>query len=139
MTRKLTSAFARVLTVITKNWFLEGSLGTSMCLYPILRFSFYFLISWNPKFQVVLQLENQLVFNIFYTRYQVPSHLRQNKLARKHSKLPKYYTDDCKPKWFVWVHLGNIRVSKNSFSFFFVDRFFSKFWVNSLFRLFLND
>ena len=54
-----------------------------MCLYPILRFSFYFLISWNPKFQVVLQLENQLVFNIFYTRYQVPSHLRQTKLARK--------------------------------------------------------
>ena len=45
----LISAFAKYLTVFAKVLYLKGRQITRLCLDPILRFYFYFLISWDPK------------------------------------------------------------------------------------------
>ena len=50
------------LTAITKKLFLEGRLGTSICLHPIWDFFLYFLVPWNPRSDGV---EIGLLINVF--------------------------------------------------------------------------
>ena len=66
-------------------------LDTSRCIRPNFKFSFHFLI---PKSQVFWQVVRELVYKVYYSRYQVPCYLWQIKLARKLSKLLKYYVTD---------------------------------------------
>ena len=47
--KSLISTFACFLTATAKVSFLEGRLGTGLCLDLSLRFFYYFLISWDPR------------------------------------------------------------------------------------------
>ena len=62
----------------------------------IRNFSDIFLISWDPKSQVVRPLVRQLVYQVCYTRYQVLFYLWWIRSLLKYCKVPKYYDQDCR-------------------------------------------
>lgn len=57
------------MTAIAKNLFLK--LKLQLYLFQILNLTSYFLISWDPQFDTILQVVRYLVDIIFYNRYQV--------------------------------------------------------------------
>lgn len=57
------------MTAIAKNLFLK--LKLQLYLFQILNLTSYFLISWDPQFDTILQVVRYLVHIIFYNRYQV--------------------------------------------------------------------
>ena len=57
------SAFVSFLTSIAKVLFLEGRLGTGLCLHPKLRFLQHFLISYNPNLSRLTTYETNRIFS----------------------------------------------------------------------------
>ena len=62
--KELTADLVQVCSAIVSFLCVEGRLGTTLCMYLILRFSQHFLISWDLKAQVVWQLVRQLIHSV---------------------------------------------------------------------------
>ena len=64
---------------------MKGGLDTNLCLHSILIYTESY-VTWH--------IERQVVQNVYYCKYQFPLYLWWTKLARKHSKLHKYYVTE---------------------------------------------
>ena len=72
----LISIFRQFLASIDKVFILGGRLGTRIKFYEDFRFPWSFLISWDPKSEVVWQLVRQPLYTIFSTNNHALFHLR---------------------------------------------------------------
>ena len=71
-----------------------------------LNLIFWFLIFPDFSRSLVLscrKLMRQLLYNIFYIRYQKPIYLQQIEHALKFWKVSKYSVHDCRKPWFINV------------------------------------
>ena len=92
---------------IKQNWKrrgIEGRLDTTLCIQPILRFSFLFLRVFR-------------VYRVCYCRYQVLVYVWWIKFSQKHTKLQKYFITDCR-------HLLKVKNQEM-----FVNTKAKKFWL----------
>ena len=86
--------FRRFLLVATK----VGGLSIWEYIYKSLKFSWYFVISWNPRFHFVLQLVRQLVYTSL-----LPIITLGKEDFFNYQKLWKYYEHGYRLTW-IWHH-----------------------------------
>ena len=87
--------FSRFFASIDKMLILGARLSTRLQLYAVLRSSWYFLMSYGPKSEIVPQLVRQLIYTMFVTNNHDSFYLWWHKNFVKHQNVSKYYGQDC--------------------------------------------
>lgn len=86
--------------IIFKLWceifFCEGETGHLTIPKTYFGFPLYFLSSYDSNFYGIWQLVRQLVYKVFYIRYQFPFYLMWMNLVLNLTKIPKYYEQNCR-------------------------------------------
>ena len=78
-----------------QNFHFRDRLSNRLQFYEVLRSSWYFLISKDPKSYVIWQLVRKLVDTMFITNNPDFSHLWRKENLINHQNVSKYYDQDC--------------------------------------------
>ena len=113
--KSLISIFQEFCASINKTFILTTTLGTRVSFYEVLTVPWYFLISTDPKSQVVRQVVRQLEYTMFISNNHPLFNLWWNKNLVKHRKVSKYYETYCLHDFiFLFMFLLTIKKAKNS-------------------------